>query len=159
MPYFCFPICPTPTSISDSPTLSLSPGRSIYAEIPHIVAAVKSAKDVTFARNESGLPFYDVLLVTDLPKHASLPVSTVQQTKKRIQVGVKTSSLLIASSTTHRFLNLYSPSLHDSPLPPAVRSVGLRLCLLHRIGPDPAHARPRRPVRAHRHVPSTVSTK
>lgn len=50
------------------------------------MAAVKSAKDVAFARNESGLPFYDVLLVTDLPKHASLPVSTVQQTKKRILV-------------------------------------------------------------------------
>ena len=38
-------------------------------------------------RNISGLPFYDVILLTDLPKSASLPVATVQQSKARIMDG------------------------------------------------------------------------
>ena len=38
-------------------------------------------------RNISGLPFYDVLLLSDLPKSASLPVATVQQSKARIMDG------------------------------------------------------------------------
>jgi len=61
---------------------------SIYAEIPHIVAAVKSTKDQAYALSaEIGLPFYDVMLMPNLPKSASLPVSTVQWTKRRIQSG------------------------------------------------------------------------
>lgn len=58
---------------------------SIYAEMPHIVAAVKSVKDMAYARSsEVGLPFFDVMLMPDLPKSASLPVSTVQWTKRRL---------------------------------------------------------------------------
>ncbi len=38
-------------------------------------------------RHASGLPFYDVILLDNLPKSASLPVGTVQATKKRIQSG------------------------------------------------------------------------
>jgi hypothetical protein len=66
---------------------------SIYAEFPHVTAAVKNAKDAHFARlvlfthsctmlnanvfrNISGLPFYDVMLIENLPKSASLPVAT-----------------------------------------------------------------------------------
>lgn len=61
---------------------------SIYAHIPHIVAAVKSVKDQQYALSkEIGLPFYDVMLMPNLPKSASLPVSTVQTTKRRIQSG------------------------------------------------------------------------
>ena len=41
---------------------------SIYVAIPHVVAAVKSTKDEGFARNTSGLPFFDVLLLDNLPK-------------------------------------------------------------------------------------------
>ncbi len=37
--------------------------------------------------NISGLPFYDVMLLPDLPKSASLPVATVQETKRRIVNG------------------------------------------------------------------------
>lgn len=60
---------------------------SLYAEFPYVVAAVKSIGDYTYARNESGLPFYDVLLLQNLPKSASLPVATVQQTKARLVDG------------------------------------------------------------------------
>jgi hypothetical protein len=38
-------------------------------------------------RNVSGLPFFDVLLAEGLPKSASLPVNTVQQTKARLLDG------------------------------------------------------------------------
>ena len=57
---------------------------SFYQQIPHIVAFVKSEKDYEYARITSGLPFYDVVLLNNLPKSASLPVATVQQTKERI---------------------------------------------------------------------------
>jgi hypothetical protein len=33
------------------------------------------------------LPFYDVMLLENLPKSASLPVATSQETKRRIQSG------------------------------------------------------------------------
>jgi hypothetical protein len=48
---------------------------------------VKNVKDEEFARNISGLPFYDVMLIEGLPKSASLPVATVQQTKARLMDG------------------------------------------------------------------------
>lgn len=43
--------------------------------------------DYKYHRNESGLPFFDVMLIENLPKSASLPVATVQQTKARIMDG------------------------------------------------------------------------
>lgn len=60
---------------------------SLYAAIPNIVAAVKNNADYEYARHISGLPFYDVMLLTDLPKNAALPVATVQNTKARIANG------------------------------------------------------------------------
>eukprot|EP01034_Spumella_vulgaris_P026815 gene26815-33456_t len=60
---------------------------SFYAVYPHVVAAVKNEKDRDFARNISGLPFFDVMLIPDLPKSASLPVATVQETKRRMTNG------------------------------------------------------------------------
>ena len=38
-------------------------------------------------RNVSGLPFFDVMVLEGLPKSASLPVATVQQTKARLADG------------------------------------------------------------------------
>lgn len=77
---------------------------SFYAVYPHVVAAVKSPADWHFARSVSlcwfilflivfsprvlsGLPFYDVMLLEGLPKSASLPVATVQNTKERMLRG------------------------------------------------------------------------
>lgn len=60
---------------------------SFYTYYPHVVAAVKSPKDRDYVLQKSGLPFYDVMLLEDLPKSASLPVATVQTTKARIMNG------------------------------------------------------------------------
>jgi hypothetical protein len=60
---------------------------SFYAFTPNIVAFTLSAKDQEYARNHSGLPWYDVVLLKNLPKSASLPVATVQQTKQRLIDG------------------------------------------------------------------------
>ncbi len=40
-----------------------------------------------YLRKESGLPFYDIILLPNLPKSAGLPVGTTQQTKLRLQDG------------------------------------------------------------------------
>jgi len=55
--------------------------------MPYVVAAVKNDRDALFARNQSGLPFWDVMLIENLPKSASLPVATVQQAKARLMDG------------------------------------------------------------------------
>lgn len=60
---------------------------SFHEHYSHIVAMVKSPKDRDFIRNVSGLPFYDVILLENLPKSASLPVATVQTTKRLINEG------------------------------------------------------------------------
>ena len=60
---------------------------SFYADFPYISIVVKSKTDYIFARNTSGLPFYEVILLENLPKSASLPVATSQETKRRIISG------------------------------------------------------------------------
>eukprot|EP01041_Mallomonas_annulata_P005181 gene5181-10360_t len=61
---------------------------SFYIEFPHVVVVVKSKKDEFIARNHSGLPFFDVILLDDLPTSSSLPVATLQITKNRIKEGI-----------------------------------------------------------------------
>jgi hypothetical protein len=60
---------------------------SFYEFVPNIVAGVSRQEDVDWAFKESGLPFYDIILLPDLPKSAGLPVGTTQQVKKRLQSG------------------------------------------------------------------------
>jgi len=51
------------------------------------VAGVTRQEDVTWARENSGLPFYDVILMARLPKSAGLPVGLTQQVKQRLADG------------------------------------------------------------------------
>lgn len=60
---------------------------SIYIDMPNIAVVVVSEEDARYARHESGLPFYDVILLPNLPKLASLPVATVQTAKERFMDG------------------------------------------------------------------------
>ncbi len=57
---------------------------SFYEFIPNIVAGVSRQEDVDWAFKESGLPFYDVLLLDNLPKSAGLPVGTTQKVKQKL---------------------------------------------------------------------------
>ncbi len=60
----------------------------------------------------SGLPFYDVLLMENLPKSASLPVSTVQETKRRITSGIwNFDYMFFTESDQASFLIMYVISL------------------------------------------------
>lgn len=38
-------------------------------------------------RKESGMPFFEIILLPNLPKSAGLPVGLTQQTKLRLQDG------------------------------------------------------------------------
>eukprot|EP00602_Paraphysomonas_sp_CaronLab_P006918 CAMPEP_0185022548 /NCGR_PEP_ID=MMETSP1103-20130426/5253_1 /TAXON_ID=36769 /ORGANISM="Paraphysomonas bandaiensis, Strain Caron Lab Isolate" /LENGTH=360 /DNA_ID=CAMNT_0027554659 /DNA_START=65 /DNA_END=1143 /DNA_ORIENTATION=- len=60
---------------------------SIYAHISHIVVAVTSSEDYKYCRHKSGLPFFDVLLLDNLPKVAALPVATSIAVKDRLIDG------------------------------------------------------------------------
>jgi hypothetical protein len=67
-------------------------------------------------RNTSGLPFFDVLLLENLPKSASLPVATVQQTKERIRTGVWTFDYIFFTESDQVLISLkVHPLLHALP--------------------------------------------
>lgn len=63
---------------------------SFYEFIPNIAAGVARQEDVDWGYKESGLPFYELLLLPTLPKSAGLPVGTMQQVKKKFQTGAWT---------------------------------------------------------------------
>ena len=60
---------------------------SIYRFLPNIIVSVASETDAEWARNKSGLPFYDVFVMKNLPKSAALPVATTQEARRRIIDG------------------------------------------------------------------------
>ncbi len=106
---------------------------SIYAEIPHVVAAVKSEKDAAFARNDSGLPFYDVMVLSNLPKSASLPVATVQQTKARLADGRWDFDYVYFTESDQ----ILMMRIHDE-LYAHLKRYPRRLILPHRLNPYPS---------------------
>jgi len=57
---------------------------SLYEFFPHIVVGVISGADLAWAYT-SGLPFYDVILVEG-PKDAALPLATLMEVKRRLEV-------------------------------------------------------------------------
>ena len=52
-----------------------------------VITHLSSPQFLFFHRNVSGLPFYDVMVLENLPKSASLPVATSQEAKRRIRSG------------------------------------------------------------------------
>ena len=97
--YVCMYVCVCFASVPPSPSLllTLTPSSqcrylqacfwSLYAHFPHVTVEVKSQKDYDFCKHDSGLPFFDVVLMEGLPKSASLPVSTVKHAKARMTPG------------------------------------------------------------------------
>ena len=49
---------------------------SFYTYIPYIVISVTRKEDVIYLKKYSNLPFYDILLLDNLPKSAALPMAT-----------------------------------------------------------------------------------
>lgn len=58
---------------------------SFYARYRHIVVFVMTMKDYHFLKSQSDLPFYDIILLQNLPTTASLPVASVIETQARIR--------------------------------------------------------------------------
>jgi len=48
---------------------------SIYEHIPNIVMGVSRQEDVDWGRLQSGLPFFDIILLDNLPKSAGKTAS------------------------------------------------------------------------------------
>jgi hypothetical protein len=63
---------------------------------------VNNQADYDFARRKSELPFFDVMMIDKLPKHAALPVATVQVTFYVPQMLV--ASVYLSVSFVHRSL-------------------------------------------------------
>lgn len=57
---------------------------SIFEFYPHIAMAVTQQSDVTWGKEQSGMPWYDVVLLENLPKSASLPMASVQLTRRML---------------------------------------------------------------------------
>lgn len=86
---------------------------SFYEFIPNIVAGVSRQEDVDWAWKESGLPFYDIILIDDLPKSAGLPVGTTQQVKKRLQSGVYDFDYIFFTESDQILISRYLPNLYE----------------------------------------------
>ena len=61
---------------------------SVHQVFPHIVVGVLSQNDVDWLKS-SGLPFYDIIYLQNLPKSAALPVGTLNEAKRRLKVEAK----------------------------------------------------------------------
>eukprot|EP01041_Mallomonas_annulata_P006623 gene6623-13418_t len=105
---------------------------SIYVDFPNIVAVVKTPGDRDFALNTSGLPFYDVILVDNLPKSASLPVATVQQTKLRLQNGTYDFDYVYFTESDQILMMRI-----ESDLFAYLKAYPMRLIVPHRLMPYP----------------------
>jgi hypothetical protein len=73
--------------------------------LPVVVSFSAAFTSFSFYRKESGLPFFDILLITGLPKSASLPVATTQQTKLRLQTGKWNFSYVFFSESDQIFIS------------------------------------------------------
>jgi hypothetical protein len=103
---------------------------SIYEFIPNIVAGVSRQEDVDWAWKESGLPFYDILLLEGLPKSASLPVATTQQTKRKLQSGEWDFDYVFFTESDQIIISRILPTLHDH-----LKLYPRRMILPHRLMP------------------------
>jgi hypothetical protein len=61
---------------------------SLYPYFKHIVAVVKYPEDFAYAKNESGLPFYDVMMIShNGERHCALPVLSIVEARSRVRSG------------------------------------------------------------------------
>eukprot|EP01040_Poterioochromonas_malhamensis_P009990 gene9990-10856_t len=86
---------------------------SLYEFFPNIVISVTRQEDVDWGWKDSGLPFFDIILITGLPKSASLPVATTQQTKIRLKSGQWNFSYVFFSESDQILISRELPLMYD----------------------------------------------
>lgn len=103
---------------------------SIYEFLPNIVVGVSRKEDVEWCKKQSGLPFYDVLLLDNLPKSAGLPVGTTQATKDKLRSGEWKFEFVYFTESDQILLSRSLPMLFDS-----LKKYPSRMILPHRLMP------------------------
>ena len=103
---------------------------SFYEFVPNIVAGVSRQEDVDWAWKESGLPFYDIILIDNLPKSAGLPVGTTQQVKKRLQSGAYDFDYIMFTESDQILISRELPRMHAH-----LKRYPHRMLLPHRLMP------------------------
>jgi hypothetical protein len=103
---------------------------SFYEFFPHIVAGVSRKEDVDWCFKESGLPFYDVLLLENLPKGASLPVATTQRTKQKLKSGEWPFNYVFFTESDQILISRQLPMMFDH-----LKKYPGRMILPHRLMP------------------------
>lgn len=61
---------------------------SFYEHFPNIVAFVATEDDYIYLKVDSGLPWFDVVFLEELPSFIALPMGAVQRTKAALRSGV-----------------------------------------------------------------------
>lgn len=103
---------------------------SLYEFFPNIVPGVSRKEDVDWCKKESGLPFYDVLLLENLPKGASLPVATTQRTKQMLQSGKWPFDYVFFTESDQILISRTLPMMYDH-----LKKYPGRMILPHRLMP------------------------
>ncbi len=103
---------------------------SFYEFCPNIVAGVARQEDVDWGMKESGLPFYDMILVENLPKSAGLPVGLTQQIKKRLVSGEYDFEYIFFTESDQILISRELPLMHDH-----LKKWPDRMILPHRLMP------------------------
>lgn len=103
---------------------------SLYEFFPNIVPGVSRQEDVDWCKKESGLPFYDVILLENLPKGASLPVATTQRTKQLLLSGEWPFDYVFFTESDQILISRTLPMMYDH-----LNKYPGRMILPHRLMP------------------------
>lgn len=105
---------------------------SVSMHFRYIVIFVKSEKDRHWVQEISGLPFWRVVMLDGLPKHAALPVSSVQYTKLMMRSGRWDFDYLYFTESDQILLSRIPGTLFDH-----LDKHPRRMILPHRLMPYP----------------------
>jgi hypothetical protein len=103
---------------------------SMYEFFPNIVAGVTRQEDVDWIWKQSGLPFYDILLLENLPKSAGLPLGTVRKTKEKLMSGEWNFDYIFFTESDQIIISRQLPMMHDH-----LKKYPRRMILPHRLMP------------------------
>lgn len=103
---------------------------SMYEFFPNIVAGVTRQEDVDWVWQQSGLPFYDILLLEGLPKSAGLPLGTVRKTKEKLVSGKWDFDYVFFTESDQLIISRQLPMLYEH-----LKIYPRRMLLPHRLMP------------------------